>query len=41
MSAFVYLTTWFLSDFSKLKETKEANLTKGRRKVARKDKTHD
>jgi hypothetical protein len=37
---YVYLSTWFLADFCKLKETKEANLTKGRRKN-KKDKTHD
>ena len=30
-----------MSDYSKLKETKEANLTKGRKKGAKKDKTID
>lgn len=35
------MTTWFLSDYNKLKETKEANLTKNKRRVAKKDKTSD
>jgi len=33
------LITWFLSDNCRLKEYKEANLTKGKKKVAKKDKT--
>jgi len=37
----VYLITWFLSDFCKLKDTKEAALTKNKRKIAKKDKTVD
>jgi hypothetical protein len=37
----VYLTTWYLSDYCKLKETKEAALTKNKRKVAKKDRTVD
>jgi len=41
LSAYVYLITWFLSDFSKLKESKEGNMTKGRRRVAKKDRTED
>jgi hypothetical protein len=38
LAAWVYLSTWFLSDNSKLKDTKESNLTKGKRK-AKKDRT--
>lgn len=41
LSAYVYLITWFLSDNCRLKEYKEANLTKGKKKVAKKDKTKD
>jgi hypothetical protein len=41
LAAYVYLTTWFLSDYNKLKETKEANLTKNKRKIAKKDRTTD
>jgi hypothetical protein len=41
LSAYVYLITWFLSEFSKLKETKEANITKNKRRVAKKDRTSD
>ena len=41
LSAYVYLITWFLSENCRLKEYKEANLTKGKRKVAKKDKTKD
>lgn len=41
LSAYVYLTTWYLSDYCKLKETKEAALTKNKRKVAKKDRTVD
>lgn len=41
LSAYVYLITWYLSDYCKLKETKEAALTKNKRKVAKKDRTVD
>lgn len=41
MSAYVYLITWFLSENCKQKDTKEANLTKGKRRVAKKDRTDD
>lgn len=41
LSAYVYLITWFLSDFTKLKDLKEANLTKGKKRVAKKDKTQE
>ena len=41
LSAYVYLITWFLSDFCKLKDLKEANLSKGKRRVAKKDRTDE
>ena len=42
LSAYVFLITWYLSDFCKLKDTKEANLTKNKRgKNAKKDRTSD
>ena len=41
LSAYVYLITWFLSDFYKLKDLKEANLTKGKKRVAKKDRTEE
>jgi hypothetical protein len=41
LAAYVYLITWFLSDNCRLKDYKEANLTKGKKKVAKKDKTKD
>ena len=41
LSAYIYLITWFLSDNCRLKEYKEANITKGKKKVAKKDKTKD
>lgn len=41
LSAYVYLITWFLSDFCKLKDLKEAALSKGRKRVAKKDKTDE
>lgn len=31
LSAYVYLATWFLSDYNKLKETKDAIITKNKR----------
>lgn len=40
LCAYVFLITWFLQDYFKLKETKEAALSKGKRKV-KKDKTDD
>ena len=41
LSAYVYLITWFMSDNCRLKEYKEANLTKAKKKVAKKDKTKE
>jgi len=41
LSAYVYLITWFLSDFCKLKDQKEAKLTKGKKRVAKKDRTDE
>ena len=41
LSAYVYLITWFLSGYCKLNENKEANLSKGRRRVAKKDRTDE
>ena len=41
LSAYIYLLTWFLSDFCKLKDLKEANLSRGKRRVAKKDKTDE
>lgn len=41
LSAYVYLTTWYLSSYNQLKDTKEANLTKNKRKGVKKDKTTD
>jgi hypothetical protein len=41
LSAYIYLITWFLSDNCRLKEYKEANISKGKKKVAKKDKTKD
>ena len=37
----MYLITWFLSDFCKLKDLKEANLSKGKKRVAKKDRTEE
>lgn len=43
LSAYIYLITWFLKDFCKLKDLKEKNLSKGRGRgrVAKKDKTDE
>ena len=41
MSAYVYLISWFLSDFYKLKDLREANLTKGKKRGAKKEKTEE
>lgn len=37
----MYLITWFLSGYCKLNENKEANLSKGRKRVAKKDRTDE
>ena len=39
ISAYVFLITWFLADYYRLKETKEAALSKKKRGVAKKDRT--
>ena len=41
LCGYVYLTTWFLCDYNKLKETKEAALTKNNRKGPKNTRTTD
>jgi hypothetical protein len=41
LSAYIFLITWFLSEQNKIKETKEVNISKNKRKVAKKDRTEN